>query len=59
MRSHGVATMQEAVASSGETETRIESPSYDVGDVGVSVESVDVGSCSSITDLQPDVESCV
>lgn len=34
-------------------------PSYDVGDVDVSVESVDVGLCSSIIDSQSSVESCV
>ena len=59
VRSHGFAIVQEAVTSSGGIETCIESPSYDVGDVGVSAESIDVGLCSSITDSQPGVESCV
>ena len=35
------------------------SPSCDVGDLGVAVESANVGSCSGISDSQPDIESCV
>ena len=51
--------VQQEVDFSSGTKACIESPSYDIGDVGISVELVDLGLCSSITDLQLDVESCV
>ena len=47
MRSHGVATVQEAIASLGGIKTHIETPSYDFGDVGL---------CSSIIDSPSSVE---
>lgn len=40
--------MHKAVASSYGTDACMESPSCDVGDMGVTVESVDDGSCSNI-----------
>jgi hypothetical protein len=54
-----VAPVQEVVDSSGGIEKRKEPPSYDVGDVGVSTKSIDVGLHSSIIDSQSGVESCV
>ena len=59
VRSHGVAIVQEAIASSGGTEAHIDSLSYDVGDEGVLAEIVDAGLCSSITNSQPGTKSCV
>ena len=56
---HSVARVQEAVTSSGGTDACMESSSCDVGDLGVTVESVDVGSCSSVIDSRPDIDSCV
>ena len=56
---HSVALVQEVVDSLGGTNACMEVPSCDVGDLGVTTESVDVGSCSSIIDSQVDVESCV
>ena len=57
MSCHSVAPVQDAVVSSGGTDACMESPNCD-GDLGVTTESVDVGSCSSIIDSQVDIESC-
>ena len=37
----------------------MESPSCDVGDLGVIVELVDAGSCSSVFNSQSGMDSCV
>lgn len=37
----------------------MESFNYDVGDLDVTTKSVDVGSCSSIIDSHPSIDSCV
>ena len=58
MKYHSVAPVQEAVASSGGTNACMESPTCDVGDLDVTVESVDVGSCSSVIDSQPSIIMC-
>lgn len=54
-----VAPVQEAVDSSDGTDACMESPSGDVGDLGITAESVDDGSCSSIIGAHLDVDSCV
>jgi hypothetical protein len=55
---HSVAPVHEAVASSGGIDACMKSPSYDASDLGVIAESVDVGSCSSVIDSQPRIDSC-